>query len=107
MNIKYLALNKLKDSPNSLKTLKYMKNSLMLLLLLFGKTKMSKKEYSANCLEELVKNFPKVEEVDSEEKLTFCYVEILQLPNLNYFNMFIRLLLEVFIHQEKEVQLLV
>ena len=79
----------------------------MLLLQVFGKTKMLRKVFFANYLEESVKNSHRVEEEDSEEKSISYYVVILLLLSHSCYNMFIRLPQEVFILQEREVQLLV
>ena len=71
------------------------------LLLVFGKTMMSRKVFYANSSVVLAKNFPRVVEVDSEVKSIFSSVVTHLQLNLNYFNMFIKLLLEVFTLQVK------
>ena len=77
----------------------------MHLLQVFGKIMMSKKVSFANYLEEVVNSLQIQEEEDSEEKSTFYFVVILLPQNLNYFNMFIKLLQEDVTHLVKEVQL--
>lgn len=74
-------------------------------LQVFGKIKMSRKVFFANYLVVVVKNFLKVEEVDSEEKLISYYVVIHQQLRVSYYSMFIKLHQEVFTPQVKEVLL--
>lgn len=78
---------------------------LTLLLHLFGRTKMSRRAFSLNYLVELVKSFSRLAVVDLEVKLISFSAVIPPQPNPNFFNMFIRLHLEVSTHLERVVQL--
>jgi len=68
---------------------------------------MLKKEFFANSLEDAAKPSRPQEKEDAEEKSISYFVEILQQLNLSFFNMYIRLRLEGFILQVKDLQLLV
>ena len=86
MNIRCSQKIKLRNFQNLPKIPRYMKNWLMLLLLVFGKTKMLRKEYYANSLEEFQKNFLKVDVEDLEVKL-ISFSVVIPLPlNPNFFN---------------------
>lgn len=56
-------------------------------------------------LEDAARNSPKVEEADLEEKSTSCCVVIPQQLRVSYFNTFIKLPQEVFIHRVRDPQL--
>ena len=79
----------------------------MLLLQASGKTTMLKKEFYVNYLEAAANNLNKQEEVDSEVKLTFCFVAIHLLRSHNFYNMCIKLRQGESTLPEKEVQQLV
>lgn len=102
---KFSLINKSRNSKNSLMTHKSMKNLLTHSLQVFGRMSMSRKVFFASYLVDAVKNSLKVVEADSEENLTFCCVEILQLLRVSFCNMFIRSLLEESTPLEREVQL--
>ena len=65
---------------------------------------MSKRVFYANYSEDAVRHFNLLEEEDSEEKSTSYFAVILQLPNLNFSNTFIKQLQEEFTHPEKDHQ---
>lgn len=66
----------------------------------------SKRESYANYLVELVKNFHRVEEVDTEVKSIFFCAVTHQLQRVSFCSMYIKLLQEEFIPPEKVVLLL-
>jgi hypothetical protein len=100
-------IERFKSSKDSQKQAMFTKSWLMFLLLQFMKMMMLRKELFFSFLEELTSPSVRVEEEDSEEKLTYFLLEILQPQNPRSSNTFIKLHPEEFILQERDHQQLV